>query len=413
MSRRLLAAVPVCCTLIVQAQTTWLPADPHIDAAEAQRHVIRLESTADYNANSVYNELPYALWQGGFIDRDLRQRTADELKDRNSAGYALTGRLSWTGPDSLFGHARWRPLVSLAHHSVSGVTFTEDLYALTFFGNAAYAGEQAVLGPSEYVQMQYQTAGFGIRDSRSRSFLRVDMVVGQSLAQANVDWASLNTAVDGRQLRTTVLAEYLASDTAGSAFGRNNGLGAALSGRWEGPLRKGGRLRLNFTLEDLGFVQWNANSVRLEKDTAFTFEGMEVVDLFDLDGVLIGGDQLLDTFNLRYSTGSFTTLLPFRAAVGAELALDSLWSATFTVEQRYLPGYVPQVTAQAVRKLGTTTLLGASLSYGGFGGLRVGLSSRFRLGEHVLMELGVPHVPGFLLGGTRGLGGMAAVTVGF
>jgi len=83
-------------SLFSSAQFPVLPSDTIVDLTERYKNRIQLTGDFDYNANSLLNELPLALLQGGYIDRVLRQRSLDAVrkKDNNRAGYVLSTRLS-------------------------------------------------------------------------------------------------------------------------------------------------------------------------------------------------------------------------------------------------------------------------------------------------------------------------------
>jgi hypothetical protein len=397
-----------------QAQPLRLLPDSAVDQPGSWNHSIQVEAWADQSANTVDNEMLLGLIQGGFLDRDLRQRNLDGMQERNSFGYDLGARISWTGADSLFGKARWRPMVSAAYREVLGARFTKDVFALAFFGNAAYEDSAAALGGSAHTNMRYQTLGFGIADRDSRSYLRVDFVNGQSINASDLVTADVYTGVDGRILEAEIAGEYWNSDTAGNAIGASNGIGLAVSGRWSTWIHGDGRpLEFSLGVDDLGFVQWNERSVRLEKDSLIAFEGLFVDDLFDLDGVLGSGEQLLDTFGLRYTTGAFRTLLPFRAHMAVRMLFGHGWQGGFNMQQVNLPGFVPQFSLVGAKRIGQRTLLGGDLTAGGFGGIRFGFGARIGIGQHVVASLYTPHLLGFFLDGTSGLGANASLSFNF
>ena len=403
-------------SLFSSAQFPVLPSDTIVDLTERYKNRIQLTGDFDYNANSLLNELPLALLQGGYIDRVLRQRSLDAVrkKDNNRAGYVLSTRLSWKGQNWFLGHRNWRPLISFSHQDQMGLKFADDLFDVTFFGNASFEGQRADLGPTAYKQTRFQTAGFSIQFRETASYVRLDIVNGQSLTDINAKWAGLFTGEDGRILRATINGKFLQSDTAGSELGRKNGLGAAVSGGWSTELQRTElRTFLAFEVINLGFVHWNGNAVNLEKDTVILYDGIRVTNILDLDNALTGTAQLQDTFGLSYRTEGTTTLLPFQIRGAITTQLNARWTGTFTLDQRYLPGYVPQISASSTRRLGAHALLGMSISYGGFGGLRVGLASKIRIGQHVLVTVGTPHLPGFLMGSMRGAGAQFGLVVGF
>lgn len=394
-----------------KAQWTLLPPDVAQDSA---RHLLRVEGALLYNGNAIFNELPAHLLRGEDLDRDLRQRSSDALSGRTRAvfGFGYHGRLIWTGARLQEGRSRWRPTASFALQEYAGARITPDLYDLVFFGNARFEGRTAALAPAAYEQVRYSTLGIGVMDQHTRSFVRLALVQGASLTAVDVDWADLYTGVDGRVLRSAVLASYLNSDTAGNDWARNNGLGAALSGRWETRIRSAARpTYLSIDVEDLGVVRWNANSVRLDKDTVVRYEGLAVDNVLDLDAILIGEDQLLDTFGLRYRTGARTRLLPFRAQVAYRIEGRSGWHFGLVAQYQHLPSYLPQLTASLARRAGGRGAWGASMSYGGYGGLLLGAGGRYRVGQRITVEGSLPQLIGVAGGRTRGLGALLAVQV--
>lgn len=396
------------------AQGLLLHHDPRVDLNAGYKNTVGLFGLIDYNANTVANELPLALYQGGEISRSLRQQVADGLQaEANTAGYILEGGLRWTGAACWGTRGQWRPMVQVAYRDFSGLSFTQDQYLLTFFGNALFAGRSARLSPSGYERMSYRTIGAGVVHDGNGSNLRVELVQGGSFTALDVRSSELFTAADGRVLRTSVLGEYLASDTAKTGFGRTNGLGAALSGRWAWAFEGSWPLRLSVGVEDLGFIAWNSNSVAIRKDTLVNFEGWYVENLFALDKVLVDQDAVLDTLGLRFQHGQVTRPTPFQVHVNADMPFGADWRIGLALDHRYLTGYAPHATLQVSRVLGTRTLLATFLSYGGFGGARIGLGAKHRFGRHVLVTLSTPQVPAFFDRRVRGMGMLLGAEIGF
>lgn len=400
----------------VRAQWTLLAPDSVVDGPNTWAHRLTLEGSYLYNSNSIYNELPAYLLVGEDLDRDLRQRTSDAMatKERAVLGHEFTGRITWTGARGDSGRARLRPLVSMAQQEYTGVRITPDMYDLVFFGNAQFEATAAELAPAGYEQVRYLTLGGGVADAHSRSFVRLDLVMGRSYAAADIRWADLYTGTDGRLLRSSISGTYHSSDTAGSEWGRNNGLGAALTGRWEARIRAARRPTfVSLSVEDMGFLTWNENAVQLQKDTVIRYEGLAVENILDLDQIILGEQQLLDTFGVRYSAGSFTTILPFRVAAEIRSHVSERWHLGLEAHYQHLPAYLPQVTASVARRSGERLLWGASLSYGGYGGLLIGLGGRYRFSQRFSLEASLPQVIGLTFGRTRGVGAMLRAQVCF
>src|SRR5690606_41690010 len=76
--------------------------------------------------------------------------------------------------------------------------FTEDSYALAFFGNAHMEDRTAHLGPRALEQTEFQLISFGEENARTGSFLELGVVDGTALNAGGVRTADLFTAGDGR-----------------------------------------------------------------------------------------------------------------------------------------------------------------------------------------------------------------------
>ena len=386
-----------------------LPRDPSATVPPDRLHAmiaghdraLILEGAFDFNANSLLNELPVALWRGAYLDRELRGRSRDALRVRNSAGYLIDARITYTGPVQ----ERWRPEVSVAHHEHMGVRFPADLFNITFFGNAGYEERRADLGPARFTRMRYQTIGVGVRHARQSHYARIDLVMGESHTAADIRWADLYTGADGRVLRANVNGRYQRSDSIEAAPGSLQGLGLALSGRWQLPLSRPHRgLLIELEAQDFGFCSWGRTGQRLERDTALVFEGITVENILELDQAVLGEDQVLDTLGIRFRASAYSTWLPFRLSARMRGRLSERWKGSITVDQRNLPGYVPQVAFAAERMLGAGSDAGLTLSMGGFGGLRLGASATHVIKERWLITMATPHLPAFFTQRTRGAG---------
>lgn len=373
---------------------------------------LRIEASGLYDSNVLRNDLISGLWNGDVLSEELRRSTQDQLKGNNRAGYILDFRAMYSWSDSLLGTSSLKPVISIAHHSVLGLRFADDLYNLTFFGNTAYEGSTASLGNTAFTQFTYQTFGFGFHDRTSGSYLQLQLVNGQRGSSATLRQADLFTATDGRYLQLDFDGSYLRSDTSQGGFGTSSGLGLALSVAVEKAVpRLGAGSAVQLSITDLGFLIWNGGSERLVNNSVINYDGITVQNVFDLDGVVVDQAALQDTLGLNYNRGRYTQLLPTVAQVRLRTARTQhhkmlypgsyLWEVS--IDQRNLPGYVPHVSI-------TRSFLGArkfkpevNVSYGGFGGLRVGAGAQWLMHRGAIM-LRAPNVLGMVSGTASGAG---------
>ncbi|MBK6541529.1 MAG: hypothetical protein IPG10_09660 [Flavobacteriales bacterium] len=232
------------------------------------------------------------------------------------------------------------------------------------------------------------------------------LVKGQSLNAVDLDDVTLYTAPDGRRLDVRLKGTIWQSDTAvnGSDMRTLNGSGFALSfsyGYALGP-ENGRRVRnrLTASVEDLGLVSGTEGSCARNQDTSYSYEGLQVDNILDLDGVLVGEGTVQDTPGLDFERGAYWRVSPYRAALTYDMQWRAGWRWAFTLSQRYLPGYMPLYHLEAGKALGKH-FIGISGQYGGFGDLRAGLRAAFQMGP---ARLGL-HCPTSLppLGRTAGV----------
>ncbi|MBL8011360.1 MAG: hypothetical protein JNJ64_12220 [Flavobacteriales bacterium] len=370
-----------------------------------ERDRVEVRGGFTYDASTLLNELVLDLTQGGFVERDVRERSQAALRSNNRLGQVLQLGVHAVFGDSILGRAGLKMMVSATHQDHAGLRFRPDVYALTFFGNAGLAGERADLSGSAFEQQRYQTLGAGLYHARTGSWVRLDVVKGQSWTAVHLEDATLFTAADGTRLDLRLHGSYRSSDTARSDLGAFNGLGAAISfaQRFSLPERSGAAAhRITIGAEDLGAVRWNDRALRSSPDTAFTYDGITVDDVFDLTGAITGEEQLLDTFGVRPGTGAEWRLLPLHAWVEHSVTWPTGWRMDLRIAQRALPGFIPFAQATGWRRFGAQAV-GISAQYGGFGGLRAGVHGRFRITRWLGAELLLPNLYGFTGPRARGL----------
>jgi len=369
---------------------------------QACDHLLHLETTAMYDASALRNDLVTALWRGGTISRELRHRSEGTTTNVNRAGYLLEATLTYAWGAQLFGNGNMRPRLSVAYDDVLGMRYTDDLYHVSFFGNRNYENDRAELGPTAFEKVRYQSFGFGFEDKGSGSFLMLHLVNGQDLQAARIDQADLFTATDGQYLRLDLDGSYARSAEDSASGWRSRGIGASMSFRVNAALPIGERaLAFSLGVNDLGAIAWNDRSLRVPRDTTILYEGIQVNDVLDIDGVLIDGDGLQDTLGLGYEAGAFLKPLPTK--LYASLAYDCAFAMRYKaeVDLRNLPGYAPHAVFSA-RHTYRSNAFRAEVSFGGFGGWRAGLGAERVFGKRLLLELRIPNMIGMVSENARG-----------
>jgi hypothetical protein len=367
------------------------------------QHFLELDASGLYDSNTLRNDLVLGLWKGNTLDRGVRQRSDGQQGRENRAGYLLEGQLSYAWGDTLFGTPHMRPRIAVGYHDVMGLRYASDLYHVTFFGNAEFENGTAHLGPTYLEQVRYQTFGIGFEDTDTRSYLMVQLVNGQALNAARIEQADLFTATDGRYLQLDLNGSYARSDTAPTSGFVTQGMGLALSAQVNVPVRLGKHAgKITLDVQDFGAIAWNGESLRIPKDSTISYDGIRVVDVLDLNGVLIGSTSLQDTLGLNYRKGGFLRPLPTRLAARFSITADHAMTYEAQVDVRNLPGYLPHALIAAQHRFAGRNALRAEVSYGGFGDWRAGIGAERELVRGLRLGLRTSNALGWASGNARG-----------
>ena len=384
---------------------------------EAVDHRFTLEVKGAYDSNVIYNDLVMGIYRGDALDDEVRRRTLDALGSENRGGQELEATATYAWGKSLFGNAGLRPRFSLGYRDFLGMRFASDAFALSFFGNSAFEGTIAHIGPSTFEQIDYQTFSFGVESRRTGSFVELGVVNGRALNAGEIQRADLYTAIDGRYLELELDGNYHRSDTASAGFSK--GLGAVLNGQWRQPLQLfGSSGAVSVKVTDLGFISWNSNSLAVDKDSTIRYEGFEVTGILDVDDLILNESTLQDSLGLGYMKGDYLRMLP--AIIEAKLEFGKLHNAhptfrrsaySISLDQRLLPGYIPHAAVERNLAFSKSLILQVGAGYGGFGDFRARLGLEAFLGKHIGIRIGTSNLIGLVSDEARGKAVAAALEI--
>jgi hypothetical protein len=161
-------------------------------------------------------------------------------------------------------------------------------------------------------------------------------------------------------------------------------------------------VRVTLEAEDVGFVLWNKASRQVQQDGPVRYDGLFVDNILDLDAIIVGEDQVLDTLGLAPAYGSYLRPLPARITAALHTGMHRrVEPALVTIDQLVVPGYVPRITVAKALPLSSHWQGVGSLSHGGFGGFRVGLGVAAWWPWGALL-VDVPNVIGTVSPGAKG-----------
>lgn len=262
------------------------------------------------------------------IDEAGKQKIADGLKNKNRLGseYFFDGlfRLSSSNQP-------W--FLHLASHSQLATTFNRETAELILFGNAPYAGQTVALSPIEWISYNYLSIGLQKQVGNIR--LGLDLLLPSQYHRWSVNNSSLFTAEDGSYLDLTMDLEYSRSDTNQTDGLSLNGWGAAFNlhgeqGPWE------------FEADELGIMIFNGNSLIMEKQGTYRYEGGRIDDFQNPENLAFfeSADSVIQEFK------NFTGQKSHSVLTGA-LRLKYHWD-NYHIQLAYRLNafYLPQLSLQ-------------------------------------------------------------------
>ena len=234
--------------------------------------------------------------------------------------------------------------VSLAHQfrNTYDILYPKDMVELAVNGNASYIGQSLQIGPGIRFG-SYSEFGLGLTWESSNLSVggRFKYLNGIQYLESKNSSLSLFTDEDIYRLRFNTDYELISSSFINSidletlTFDReatdlnqwvtsNPGIALDLGVK----ANVAGFIEIEMALLDLGSINWKDNVKQFKSEGEFTYEGLDVDDLIDVDSLAF--EEIVDSVKniLEFkeaSLNSFTQTLPRRLYLAGQVRLNSQW----------------------------------------------------------------------------------------
>ena len=356
-----------------------------------------------YNAssNAITSNFVWNVYQGKFLDRQLREKVSGLHTRSNRVGADLDyGIFAKHTPDSTKG-VGW--FLNVADRTHINASYPKELFDLVMFGNAQFAGESIPLSPVEFNLLMYTQFEIGLLKTIVKPKGKWNLGIGLSLLTGKrnfnlkIDEAELFTDVDGEYLEGEVHGSMRSSSLSSSQYIDANGLG------FSGSVHIGyetSKFGLRFEADDLGFINWNRHLKQTDLDSVFRFEGVDV-NLFAADGnpvASINIDTVVGGFSTELTPTPYTALIPGRIGFEGHYLLNSKdWKLYAGVQYRFAPSYIPYAYIGTNSPLGKGFSIDGRFAFGGFGSWHLGLEFKKRFADVAEIKLGTMNLEGYVL----------------
>ena len=305
-----------------------------------------------YGSNVMSNQFSNKFLFGGTIDRSLKDKTYKNLGDNNRLGGDLNYQITAEIPfDTVFRKTGISLIVGVEFNEHVDVTFDENLFRLIFDGNKQFAGQTTDISQTNYNYYKYQRLNFGFVKHKkydgkpAKEGVILSLIKGEEHQAANGS-GSMTTEQYGRQIDLDLMYTYNSSDTANKGLKAFNGLGISTDIFSEFYFKNGDKFYL--AIEDLGFVHWNKNSLEIMTDSSYSYKGVVIDDIFNINDSLIdklSKDSILDIISTNREKADYATALPSAVHLRYTKQLSTKVIGNLGVYHKILSSYFPLIYA--------------------------------------------------------------------
>jgi hypothetical protein len=356
----------------------------------------------DYEAgsNGMSSALVNKLVWGGYINNQLKDESAKNLRARNNFGIGINYDVS----AFIKGGKSFDFLIGIKNQEVLNASYTRDFYNLMFYGNQRYKGQTADISNCNVNALRFQEVKMGAMiygvDSVGKIGLSLSFLKGEQLFYIQTLESNLYTSDDGSELLFNSNFSMALSDTNNRRLGSFNGIGASADIYFETTYKSkvGKRSVLVVNANNLGFIHWRNNSVQYSSDSLLRYSGYRVMTLNDLkDSTLqrLSKDSLLrNVANARNE--NFNVNIPTNLVIVNKIYFKKeIFALSTGFRFIFNANYRPYIFVEPEYRM-KNIMLGLHAGYGGYTRMNVGLSFSWRSPEW-FVRIGSNSLQGFVV----------------
>jgi len=368
---------------------------------------IRTGILAEYgiNSNAFTNHFVSQFYKGEYIDTDLKNEVLSRTRNTNRIGADFNfGFYMAIKPDSLFHKKYLSVFFSVRDRQHFDALFSKDFYKVGFYGNSQFAGETANFNDFNLNLLRYQQLQIGFfstkLDSATRWGMGFSFLKGEQYASILAKKAELFTSEDGQYIDFNTSLQVAQSDTAHKGFGAFNGYGASVDIFIEAPFKtKVGLSKLRVSIEDVGLIRFNNNSLLLKQDSLFHYTGFTINSIYDLQDSTFKNtsqDSVLNTI-APLQKRSFSVTLPATLNLNFETQFNKHFHLTEGIRYVFNANHTLLAYIKGNFYINPKLRISATFAYGGYGRFNYGLGVFANLGGGFMVYAGSNNIEGYIV----------------
>ncbi|XOV67265.1 MAG: hypothetical protein ACFHU9_16740 [Fluviicola sp.] len=394
----------IAAVLLLGALSFGANAQMYMDQSDTTsiQNEVGVKSIGDYGATAVQNGVTNRMFLGGFIDSTLKENSLSRHTAVNRIGVNAGGEIYYRNANQkLFKNKNWGYEISAGVNYFGGALYGRDAFDLVFFGNQNYIGDTMNLSGLDASFTAMQKIGFGFFDNKSKSSVRLNLYNISSRIDADFRDFEIMQSEDGQELTLRMDGDV----TVGQSAQFNQGFGVGVDFDFRIPISwvKGDDAYLQFKSQNLGFAYMYEPQSRYSFDTTIVFDGFRFEQLVAESGYFSDSISILDTLGIRSQDVNSVFLLPGFIQVSKMVDNNSDKQLQSFFGLRVYPTLIfsPLGFAGADYRFNDHIHAGASVTFGGFAGLRFGAYGQFNWDKFGL-GVGSDNFSGFMRSGGNG-----------
>ncbi len=365
------------------------------------------------NSDNVNNNFIYDYYKGGFLNRDIRTEQWDDLKSSNIIGNKSRYSAFYTEPlDSLFGQTNLFFTAVYAFDKQTEIQFTDDLFHLIMFGNKPTAGSYMDIGNSSYTTLKQQYFKIGLAKTFQQRNIkhRVNFMVGFHIGQnyqniVAAENTQIFTDTSGTFIDINAPITYTKTHSTTDKF-RIASSGFSLNLSYDLIFKKH---HFFLAVENMGYHFWNQRTEYYDRDTSFTFYGIEIADITTVDSLSF--PQVLNDYGIETEKGKRRIAMPMHIRLGWEYQSFSWLKIRFMFSHYLHSIYKPQIRFEPEYIINEQTQIYPIISYGGYSDYNIGIGLKYYIENwDVYIEARSEYIDGIVFPNTNsGIGGQIKI----
>lgn len=375
------------------------------------KHEVSFNGLGFFQTSHLRNEISTIFITGGFINDALKDNSRLSENESGRFGGDLSAELVYKSGTSLFKKREnigW--LLKLGTSNTFGVQYTPDSYDLVFYGNESMLGQEAVISNTSAFNMSYYKAGFGLYNTINKNSLTLNLLLGNSYSNFQIDRGNIAFSEDGGEVELTT--DITVQRTSSPAYFK--GIGASLDFEIHAKIKDVPGISGIFQIsgKNLG-VMYAHQMEQYQLNTNTTYNGFSFNQLSDLINYSKEDySNFFDSLGFSQSTSSGLMLLPggsIQAGKIVEATSEKKFQSFFGIRVLTNLVHKPMVYGGGHYSFNDWISMGAQLTFGGYGAFRGGLYAHAKF-EKWNFGIGTEDAPGFIAKSTFGKSLLMRVT---